>query len=97
MIFLADERRVIRTVLETGEATLGLKSALKRMKSAKLVIVSNNCKSRDELMEIAKKAGTRTHEFGGTSIELGEACRKPFPVSVMTVTKPGNAKLAGLK
>jgi len=94
---MADERGVIRTVLETGEVTLGVKSVLKRMSSAKLIIMSSNCDEKEAIGSAAKKDGVRTYFFNGTSIDLGEACKKPFAISAMAVLKPGNAKLTELK
>ncbi len=91
---------VIKRLMETGKVTLGSETTIKAMRSgkARAVIISSNCpKERElEILELAKSSGIRAYRYPGTSLELGEACGKPFPVSAIAVMDPGDADLTKL-
>ena len=91
---------VIKRLLETGKVTLGSETTAKLIKSgkARAVIISANCpKDKErELVELAKNAGIRAYRYPGTSLELGETCGKPFPVSAIGVIDSGDADLSKL-
>ncbi|MBN3037445.1 MAG: 50S ribosomal protein L30e [Candidatus Diapherotrites archaeon] len=92
---------VIKRIMETGRVTMGTRSVLKQIAAAKpkLIVVSSNCpkKTCDGIREKAQKTKVRVYTYPGTAYELGEACRKPFPISAMAVLDPGQADLTALK
>ncbi|MCD6414194.1 MAG: 50S ribosomal protein L30e [Candidatus Diapherotrites archaeon] len=92
---------IIKRVLETGKVSLGTRSVEKVLgtKKPKLVIISKNCPkvAKENIVHRSKIAGVAVHEFSGTSLELGEICRKPFPVSAMAIMEPGQAEITKLR
>ena len=88
----------IKRLLNTGKVTIGSEVSIKMLKSGKLraVIMSSNCPT-ERMTEIKKLAGNmRLYKYPGTSLELGEVCGRPFPVSVIGVVDPGDADLSVL-
>lgn len=93
-----DINKALRSVVSTGKVYFGIKEAKKVLKAgqAKLVIISSNCpKSYIEELEEFKKIST--YNFKGSNIELGSSCGKPFPISVLTIVKPGKSNILQLK
>jgi len=87
-----DMDRALKIAMRTGKVLLGTKQTLKSIRNerAKVVVVSANCPSsvRDKLGDVP------IQEYEGLNTELGPACGKPFPVSVLTVIEPGDSGLA---
>ena len=95
-----EDTDVIKRVVETGEVRLGSRSVGKLVTSGKpkLVIVSSNCPKliEEHISQLAGVANVPIYNYKGTSLELGEVCRKPFPISAMAIIKPGDASLTQL-
>ncbi len=93
-----DINKALRTLVSTGKVYFGINEAKKALKAgkAKLIIISSNCPQGfiDDLNEYKKIS---THNFKGTNIELGSSCAKPFPISVLTVIRPGKSNIMQLK
>ncbi|MCD6523152.1 MAG: 50S ribosomal protein L30e [Candidatus Diapherotrites archaeon] len=91
---------IIKRVIETGEVVIGARRTLKLIATGKpkLVILSENCpeKTRDEIKHMAKIGSIPVYTFNGTSLQLGEICGKPFPISAMVIKNPGDAKITEL-
>ncbi len=91
---------IIKRAVETGKTLIGSRSVRKSLSSGKpkLVIVSSNCpkNAAGAIANSAKAAKVPVYPFGGTSLELGEVCGRPFPISAMAVISPGDANLAQL-
>lgn len=79
----------IQSALKSGTAILGYRRSIKFLKTekARAVVVADNIpKGMDaEIRHSAKISGTKLEVFGGGSKDLGTACGKPFPVSVLVV------------
>ncbi len=90
-----DVSRSIRMAVDTGKVLLGVQESRKNALSggARLVIVASNCpaQTKQDLEHYCKAADISVMRFPGTSVELGTACGKPFPVSAMTVMEAGNS------
>ncbi len=75
----------ISRLLENGKYTIGFETTVKALEKGKvkLIIVSANCPKNkmNKIETIGKEVKILT--YPGTSIELGEACGKPFPVSAI--------------
>ncbi len=85
----------IRMAVDTGKTTLGSEKAKKLALhgEAKAIIVARNCpvSVKQDILHYALLARVQIIEFKGTSIELGVACGKPFPVSALSIIEPGNS------
>lgn len=92
---------IIRRLIETGKVSMGARSVEKLLKTGKpkLIIVSENCpkQTKENIKNYANITGVPIYEFEGTSLQLGELCRKPFPVSTMAVIDPGQAEITKLR
>ena len=92
-----DINRAIRTAVDTGKVEFGTRGAIKGSLSGspKLLIIAKNCpaETRGDIGQYSKLSGTKVYEFGGTSVELGALCGKPFPVSLMMVIEPGDSEI----
>lgn len=94
---MADIGKSIRLAVDTGDVRFGSREAVKAALNgeAKLIVVSKNCPVavRNDIGYYSALSSVRTLEFDGTSIDLGSACGKPFPVSALTVYGAGNSDL----
>ncbi|MFA6048793.1 MAG: 50S ribosomal protein L30e [Candidatus Micrarchaeia archaeon] len=92
-----DVSRSIRLAVDSGKVLLGAQESRKVALSgkARLIIVSGNCPDnyKQDVEHYAKLASIELMRFPGTSVELGTACGKPFPVSMMTVLEAGNSDI----
>jgi large subunit ribosomal protein L30e len=93
-----DINKALRTAISTGKVYFGIEETKKALKKgeAKLVILSSNCPSKF-FEDINSSKKITTYNFNGTNIELGSACGKPFPISILTVVKPGKSNIMQLK
>ncbi|CBQ69786.1 probable RPL30-60S large subunit ribosomal protein L30.e [Sporisorium reilianum SRZ2] len=87
----------LQLVIKSGKVALGLKSALKNMRSgkAKLVLISANTPPlrRSEIEYYAMLSKTAVHHYQGTNVALGTAAGKLFRVGVMTILDAGDSDL----
>ena len=92
---------LIKRLMETGDIKLGSDVTIKSMKngSAKAVILSVNCPKdkANEIKKLSEENKIRVYVYPGTSLELGEACGKPFPVSAIAVKNQGDADISQLE
>ncbi len=92
-----DVSKSIRMVADSGKVLLGAQETRKMALSgkARLVIMSSNCPQnyRHDVEHYCRIAGISVMQFPGTSLELGTACGKPFPVSTMAVLESGNSDI----
>ena len=86
-----DIARSLKTVINTGKVCFGLDQTRKAVAEgrAKLVIMSSNCP--EDLK------GAPVYRFGGTNIELGSTCGKPFSISVLAILEPGESDILSLR
>ncbi|MEZ0346500.1 MAG: 50S ribosomal protein L30e [Infirmifilum sp.] len=89
--------RELQTVLKTGKAVLGHRSAYKAVVNgkAKLLILARNAPSdiAEDLKTYASLAQVPVYVFNGSSRELGAACNKPFLVSAIAILDPGESNI----
>ncbi len=92
--------RAIRQAVDTGKVLLGTKQSLQAVRNgeAKLVVVAANCPpdAKDDLMRYAGLAGVPVYEYGGSGIELGAVCGKPYVVSMLAVIEAGDSDILEL-
>ncbi len=87
----------LHLLVETGKVEFGgrrgSKNALAR--KIKAFVVSRNAPKelKEKIVKCCKAASIPIVEFDGSSIELGSACGKPFPVSVISVFDSGSSSI----
>lgn len=95
-----DLTKNVRLCIDSGKAELGSSKAKKLLLNgeSKLLILSSNCPkdAGDDLKHYAKLSNVNIVDYIGSSLELGVACGKPFPVSAFTVIEEGDSELASL-
>lgn len=92
-----DVQKAIRMAVDTGKVLLGVRDSLRSINNgeSKLVVVASNTPV-DVSLDVkrrAKLAGIPVYEFKGTSMELGSASGRPYPVSVMSIIEPGDSTI----
>ena len=97
---MIDINKAIATTVKTGKVLFGVNNAVRNAKTgkAKLIIVASNCqqKTRDDIEYYCKLSNVPVVIYGGTSIDLGAVCGKPFTVSALTVREPGDSDILKL-
>ena len=97
---LVDLNKSVLIATRTGKVILGSEKTIEAVKSGreKLVIVSSNCpkERREKIANYAKLSGLRIYTYPGSSIDLGEACGKPFAVAAMVIREPGDSDILRL-
>jgi large subunit ribosomal protein L30e len=65
---------------------------------AKLAVVSSNCprEAREMIETYGKLSEIPVMEHPKDSMDLGTLCGKPFPVSAMVISDPGDSKILDL-
>jgi len=93
-----DLNRELRSAIGTGKVAVGTNETVKAVKkgSVKLVILTRNC-PESTIKKIGRKKGTPVYRFDGTNMELGAACGKPFPISILSIMDPGASDILVLE
>ncbi len=93
-----DIRRALRNAVSTGTVFIGTDQTLKSLKKgkSKLIIVCSNCHG-DTLEQIKGFESTPIYSFEGTNQDLGSACGKPFPISVLSIIDGGESDILLLR
>ncbi len=96
-----DVTAAIKRIIETGKVDIGTEKTLNNLKhgKAKAVVISSNCPEsiRNDIDSYSKISDTPVIGFPGTSLQLGEACGKPFLVSALSIINPGSVSLRDLR
>nr|ACI68931.1 60S ribosomal protein L30 [Salmo salar] len=87
----------LQLVMKSGKVTLGLKSTKKNIRSGRtrMVILANNLPKTvvSEIEYCCLISRIDIHYYNGANTDLGTACGKYFPVSVMGVTHAGDSEI----
>jgi large subunit ribosomal protein L30e len=90
----------LRLALSTGKVQIGSKAAMRELRRgrAKLAVVSSNCprEAREMIETYGKLSEIPVMEHPKDSMDLGTLCGKPFPVSAMVISDPGDSKILDL-
>ncbi len=83
----------IRTAVETGDVSIGLRETKKSYLAGtlKLVIVAKNCPG-DHTDEI-ELWDVPIHRSDATNLTLGSICGKPFNIAVLGILDPGESPI----
>uniref|UniRef100_A0A0A9Y7T0 Large ribosomal subunit protein eL30 n=1 Tax=Lygus hesperus TaxID=30085 RepID=A0A0A9Y7T0_LYGHE len=83
--------------MKSGKYTLGAKSTMKKLRNGlcQAVIMSSNCPSvlraQIEYYSLLSKCIVYTHN--GNNNDLGTACGRLFPISVLSIIDPGDSDI----
>jgi len=87
----------LQLVIKSGKYSLGYKSTLKCLRSAKakLVIISTNCPAlrKSELEYYSMLSKCSVHHYTGNNNDLGTACGKYFRVSCLSILDAGDSDI----
>jgi large subunit ribosomal protein L30e len=91
----------LKRIIETGKVDFGSEKTVKNLMNgnAKLVIMASNCpkKTRENIEKYSEIEKIPIIKYSGTSLQLGEACGKPFLIASLTVVDGGSVPLGELK
>ena len=83
--------RELKNFLKTDKIVLGTEKTVKLLKSgaAEKVFLSSNCPEdvKKDIEYYAKLAGTALVYLKQPNDEVGTLCKKPYPVSVLSITQ----------
>lgn len=85
-----EEREIIKALSEK-KLVIGYNKSLKMLKLGKLkqVICANNTSSRvkEIINNNSNINGVTVEEYKKNNVELGTLCKKPFPITVVSILK----------
>lgn len=87
----------ITACIDSGKVDIGSRGAVRSALNGKgiLIIVARDCKEevRKEIEHHASVSEIPLFVYPGSGMELGSACRKPFPVSAMVIHDAGDSDI----
>ncbi len=90
----------LRMAFRTGRIHLGSKVAIRELRRGRalMAILSSNCpsKTREEIDNYGKLSSIPVFHHQKDSKDLGILCGKPFPVSTLVISDPGDSKILDL-
>ena len=98
---IMDISTALKRIIDTGNVDFGSEKTVKNVisGSAKLVVISSNCpkKIKEQIEKYCGIENVPIIKYSGTSLQLGEACGKPFLIASLTVIDGGSVSLGELK
>jgi len=99
----SDVNRELQKVLKNGKALIGSKETMKAVirRKAKIVIHASNCPEKiKRLFEDTNNKNENgeviVYEYPASSLELGLACGKPYPIASLCITDTGDSEILRL-
>ncbi len=90
----------LRLAVESGKVEFGARTGILAalLGKPKVFVIALNTPhgTREKVVSYAKLSSIPVLEFGGSTMELGSVCGKPFPVSVLSVYEEGNSNILKL-
>lgn len=95
---MVDVEKLLKNTVKKGKVKFGFKQTKQMLndKSAKLVIIANNCPYKKEIQKMASKKKTSVFDYKSNSIDLGYTCGKAFAVSTFAVIDDGGTNILKL-
>jgi len=89
---MIDIARALKTAATTGDVRFGLAETRRSLakEEAKMVVFASNCPDK---WIVPSGSRTKVLTFNGTNVELGNACGKPFAISVLAIVSPGESNI----
>jgi len=87
----------LRLALSTGKVQLGSKEAVREMRRgrARMAILSSNCppEKAEAITTYGRLAEIPVLTHAKDSVDLGVLCGKPYPVSALVISDPGDSHI----
>lgn len=97
---MIDVDKALRITIKSGKVIIGSKRTLEDIKKGKtkLVIMASNAPSEisQDIEYYARLGEIPIYVYPGSSWDLGSVCGKPFMVSTLAVTDPGDSNILKL-
>ncbi|MFX0067841.1 MAG: 50S ribosomal protein L30e [Promethearchaeota archaeon] len=97
---MIDVDKALRIAIKSGKIIIGSKRTLEDMKKGrtKLIIIASNTPSEiaQDVEYYAKLSRVPIFVYPGSSWDLGSVCGKPFMVSTLAITDPGDSDILKL-
>ncbi len=85
--------KAIKEIIRTGKITYGTKETKEKIEEGKveIVIIAKNTprEIKKEIKEKTKEKNILLKTYPGTSLELGETCRRPHLTTTITIEDTG--------
>lgn len=92
--------QAIKRIIATGKMEIGTNKTIDSIREgkAKAVIIAENTPRdiKQDIVQYAKLEEIPVVVFNNTSLILGEICGKPFVITAIAVTNPGDIKIKQL-
>ena len=90
----------LRLALSTGKVQLGSKTAVREMRRgrARMAILSSNCpaENAEAIETYGRLSEVPVLKHAKDSLDLGVLCGKPYPVSAIVISDPGDSRILEL-
>lgn len=95
---MVDVDRILKNAVNKATVTIGSKQTKSSISkgAAKLVVIAKNCPQFSEIIKLAEGKKVPVHQYSSTSVNLGYACGKKFPVSTFAVVDEGESNIIQL-
>jgi len=92
-----DINQALRSAVLTGKTIVGRKRSFKAIgkEDIKLFIMASNFP--EDGKQVIEDSKIPYYTFRGSNIEMGFACGKTFPISLLTIIDPGNSDILDLR
>lgn len=94
---MIDITKQLKMAVKSGKVSFGCEEALEAARSgkAKLIVLASNCpeSNKSAILERARLSELPVYVHGGTSLDLGSACEKPFLVAAVTIREAGDSEI----
>ena len=95
---MVDVDRILKNTVNKGKVSIGSKQTKAAIKNgtAKMIVMANNCPFSSEISKLVKEKKISIYNYKQSSLNLGYACGKNFPVSVFAVIDEGESSIMQL-
>jgi large subunit ribosomal protein L30e len=95
---MIDVDRALKNAVKNGKVLVGVKESKTALSNgtAKLVVITKNCPFYAEISSIAQEKKVPVYTYRSQSVDMGYACGKMFPVSVLAVLDEGGSNIMQL-
>jgi large subunit ribosomal protein L30e len=94
---MIDITKQLKLAVKSGKVSFGCEEALEATRSgkARLIVLASNCpeSTKSVILERARLSELPIYVYGGTSLDLGSVCEKPFLVAAMTIREAGDSEI----
>jgi large subunit ribosomal protein L30e len=95
---MVEIEKLMKNTVKKGKVQFGFKKTKDSIKdkSAKLIIVADNCPFKEEITKISEKNKIPIFNSKSNSVDLGATCGKRFAVSTFAIIDDGGTNILKL-